>query len=818
MSSLRISRLRSNADTNPLPVDLPWPDGFDAFHETGPSKKDKDASPAWCPALFNGPRKDTNVVSLSALVLDYDAHAGDEDPEDILNQWDGYERVLHSTHTPGRYRLILPYERPVTPAEHAVAYAAAIARHPERVDASCANPSRLFYWPTVRHGEDPIFAHVPGRLYPVPVGVPAPAPVVSPPPVTPASGPYAALDAPPPIEQNTDIALMEERCAFSRHARDDAATLREPEWYAYLSLVARCAGGDTLAHERSAPHPNYSRSETAFKYERAKSVGPATCAHIKSISTACRGCPLVLSTPLQLGRPAPSKDPAPDAPPTTADADPHEAVREAEVRAEAARAAHTNAVVDVETAKRALRVLRGIGTLASEAEITEAVRTVEAARQVEADALSKRKEAERALAKARKAVSVEGLPAGADPAVWQRLTRTADGPKPVLANVLAVLRDDPKWASRLAYDAFACDVMLDGKVVPETHATRIAASLSEQYAMDVSSALVAECVRVVAEDRPCHPVRDYLGGLVWDGVARVRDLMRLGFGAEVTPEDEDLVALIGQKFIVSMVARVLDPGSKVDTMLVLVGKQGAYKSTSFETLAGQPWFSGSKLDLASKDSFLNLRGKWLYELAELESMRRVDASTSKQWLSQRVDTYRAPYERRAADHKRQTIIVGTTNEDEFLMDPTGHRRYWPVRVVRADLTWLRAHRDQLFAEAVALYTSGTTWWFDEDTDEARRLEAWASPHVISHPWTEAVRDWLAQRKSMAPFSAVEALSQAVMRSVGDITHGDKVSMAGVLRRLGCADLGVRGLGPTGGVRMYAPPARLGADVVLREKA
>lgn len=808
---LTISRLRSNTDTNPILTDIPWPDGFDDFHVTGPSKRDKDASPAWCPASFNGPRKDPNVVALSALVLDYDKDP--EDAEDILARWDGYERVLHSTHTPGRYRLILPYARSATPAEHAVAYAAAVAREGERVDPSCANPSRLFYWPTVRTDEEPIFAYVPGAFYPVPVvTTPVTTPVTSPP----APGPYAAVDAPKPLVQDTDEALMESRCAFTQHAHANAASLKEPEWYAYLSLLARCRGGDELAHERSAPHPGYSRAETAFKYARAKTVGPATCAHIRSISTACRGCPLAISTPLQLGRPTTSDDTRPPhATPT--DADPHEVVREAERVAEAARLAHTNAVVVVEQTRRRLRTLRTIGTLASEDEISEAVREVEAARNAEAEALRVRKAAEKALVRARKGVSVEGLPSGADPAVWQKLNRGADGvPKPTLANVLTVLRDDPRWASRLAYDTFALDVTLDGKVVPETHATRIAATLAEQYTLDVGSNLVAECVRAAAEDRPFHPVRDWLAGVTWDGVSRIADLMVRGFGA-LPGEDPELVSMIGVKFLVSIIARVMQPGAKVDTMLVLIGEQGAYKSTSFETLASPAWFSGSKLDIASKDSFLNLRGKLLYELAELESMKRVDASASKQWMSQRVDTYRAPYERRSADHPRQTVMVGSTNEEEFLMDPTGHRRYWPVRVGRADIEWLRENREQLFAEAVALYTSGTTWWFDERSPEAERLRAWASQHVVSHPWTETVQAWLHQRKVVTAFTSVEALSGALMKSVGDITHADKSTMAGVLRHLGCRDVGVDSA--RGGVRVYAPPesAKENASVVLRDK-
>ena len=92
-------------------------------------------------------------------------------------------------------------------------------------------------------------------------------------------------------------------------------------------------------------------------------------------------------------------------------------------------------------------------------------------------------------------------------------------------------------------------------------------------------------------------------------------------------------------------------------LLVLVGAQGAKKSTSLETLVGEQWFGSTKLDLANKDSFLQLRGKWLYEIGEMEGIKRADANVSKQWLSNRVDTYRAPYARRAEDHPRQTVMA-----------------------------------------------------------------------------------------------------------------------------------------------------------------
>ena len=175
---------------------------------------------------------------------------------------------------------------------------------------------------------------------------------------------YAGIEA---SEQTRDWSLIQSRCAFARHAVEGAATLSEPEWYAALGLAARCIGGDAIAHDISRPYPAYSERETEAKLVRAKQVGPPTCAHVRSISAACEGCPLAVTSAVLLGRVER---------PANEEADPQEALREAREAYARARADEDTQRVALDRAKRALRAVKAPRSGASEEDIETALRAV----------------------------------------------------------------------------------------------------------------------------------------------------------------------------------------------------------------------------------------------------------------------------------------------------------------------------------------------------------------------------------------------------------------------------------------------------------
>ena len=851
----------------PTPGVLAWPDGFDDFREvdgtpTPHEKTPNKDGPLWSSATF-GPspveqtgfrkglgrvvtcaigetrRNKPCVVSVSAVGLDYDH--GDLDAGELTERWARFEHVIHSTFTPGRYRIVLPYAAPVTSEQHAAVYAWFVAQD-GRLDRATSDASRAFYLPTCRIDldVDPVFGYNRGELLdPKLIGLDLPrvrgssgspssttgpalegamghAGTRSPaagvlPPRPPTGGgvdsPYAGIEA---VDQREDLALIESRCRFMAHVRADATTLPQPEWYAALSIIGRCRGGDDLAHEISAPYPGYAEAECEETYQRAKvSAGPRTCADIRRLvgpTGACAGCTLQITSPVQLGRNESATAPTPTHPRAAgagttaaaanadsfdgAEVDFFAALRDAEARQQEARLAEDAAILRVENARRHLTSLRRVGAVASEDDVAAGVAALGAAKEAVRLAERVRKSRERDTAAAKKRTSVEGLPPGADPSVWQRLRMGREStPTNTTANLLTVLDDDPRWSSRLTYDAFSLDVCLDGVPLPEEQATRLVGKLGHDYALDTSTPALLECVRAVAVARKFHPVQQWLGSLAWDGTPRVDDLMLRGFGA-LPRNDADLVRTIGAKFLVSLVARAMKPGAQVDTMLVLTGKQGMHKSSSFRALVGDAWFADTKMDLANKDSFINLSGKWLIEFGEMSAVRKADDHTAKGWLTSRVDRYRAPYAKRAEDHPRQSVACGTANgEDyEFLQDPTGWRRYWPMTVARADIVWIAEHRAQLFAEAVVMYGAGFRWWFDEGSDEAERLKAFVAPYVPTHPWTDAVAGWCqatAGDRNLEVFTVATVLNRALGMQIVDIKKSDQNEVANILREVGC---------------------------------
>lgn len=828
--SLPVLRLRGAFDASAgTPGAVAWPDGFDDFVEVGSSKDDKNRTPAWLPVTLRegGRRVDADVLLIHALVLDYDVDDQGLSAEDILARWDGYERVLHSTWTPGRWRVILPYARPHTPLEHATVYAWVLNREKRLVDSSCRNPSRLFFWPCVQRGLDvePVFGYEKGELLDVRRVSPASdlrgaaSPVSSsgspsfayqtssigttsrepggsraeesrarPDAAGAVASPYAGVTE---AGQDRDLDLIESRCAFAARARDMAATLPEPEWYAALSVWARCRNGDALAHQRSQPHPGYSPPDTDAKLARAKAVGPATCAYVRTISPACAGCALQVTSPVLLGRVEPEA--------AAPDADPQAALRDAEEALVGAEAERRKALWSLEQARRQRRLLRAPTAVASEDDLRAAI-------EAEADAETRLRVAERTwkarekdVARIKQKLSATGLPPGADPLVWQRLRLGPDGrPVDSVANVVNVL-DGKGWASRLSFDAFTLDVLLDGKVLPEEHVPRLAVKLAGDYGLETTTTRLTECIRTVAVEAQHHPVQEWLRSLRWDGVPRAGRLVFDGFGVVGLDKDwhYELLARMSEKFLVSMVARAMKPGCKMDTMLILTGPQGALKSTALKALVPKDsWYGSTKLDLHSKDSYMALRGKWVYEMAELSAMRKAEANVSKGWLSNEVDNYRAPYARVAKDHPRHCVTPGSDNDGEFLMDPTGSRRQWPVPVRRCNPDWIAEHREQLFAEALVLFERGTLWWFDQTEKAAEWLDAWSAPYVVTHPWTETVVAWLRQTAKQqrpvnlptASFTATDVLVRALGKDVGSLTGQDQHWVSGILRQLSCTRL------------------------------
>lgn len=312
-------------------------------------------------------------------------------------------------------------------------------------------------------------------------------------------------------------------------------------------------------------------------------------------------------------------------------------------------------------------------------------------------------------------------------------------PKCGVANAIVFLREE--FAGKtVRLNEFSRLIEVDGVAVQESMIARLLERielLSGQTKW--SRTHMDNAFLVLAAQAPkYHPIREWLESLQWDGTPRLAGLPEL-LGAP----DRPLFGRYLECFFIGAVARAMDPGCKVDTALILQGPQGARKSTFFQSLVPrEPWFSDDMGSLDSKDASMAVGRAWIIEWAELESVRRSATGSVKAFLTRRVDRFRPPYGRELIDVPRSSVIVGTTNEDQFLQDATGNRRYMVIPVGTIDIDAILRDRDQLWAEAYVRHGYGEAWHLnaDEMTEQAEQN----ADLVSEDPWKAIVEKWLAR--------------------------------------------------------------------------
>lgn len=297
-------------------------------------------------------------------------------------------------------------------------------------------------------------------------------------------------------------------------------------------------------------------------------------------------------------------------------------------------------------------------------------------------------------------------------------------PHATVANIVRVLRSHPQLQQKIWYDEFLGRVMTiwRGDSVREwadIDDINLQISLQEMLGMaKLGKNTVADAVAAIAHADTRNEARAYVESLTWDGVPRLATFLAECFG---TP-DTVYTRGAGTNFWISMVARIMRPGCKVDTMLVLEGAQGEGKSKALSIIGG-PWFTEANQSPSDKDFYMNLSGKILIEIGEMDAFSRSEVTKVKQVITCQVDRYRAPYDKRAADHPRRGIFAGTTNHNDWNKDVTGARRFWPVTCTSIDHERLARDRDQYFAEAAARLAGGADWWTMPDDETKAEQEA-----------------------------------------------------------------------------------------------
>jgi putative DNA primase/helicase len=253
-----------------------------------------------------------------------------------------------------------------------------------------------------------------------------------------------------------------------------------------------------------------------------------------------------------------------------------------------------------------------------------------------------------------------------------------------------------------------------------------------------------DVMMAIAYQNRFHPVVAYLESHKWDGELRIHHWLETALGAESqTLEHAEYRSAVSRCVLIGAVARVYDPGAKVDTMLILEGQEGAKKSTAIRALCPKSeWFSETlPVNLGSKDAMEHLLGSWIIEMAELGQLKSTSrVEHMKAYLSTRVDKFRPPYGKSSITHPRECIFIGSTNDSEYLSKQPGNRRFWPVKIGEINVNWIVENRDQLWAEAVASYKAGDQWWLDNSVMTTARREQ--ESREIEDSWEPIIRKQL----------------------------------------------------------------------------
>lgn len=236
---------------------------------------------------------------------------------------------------------------------------------------------------------------------------------------------------------------------------------------------------------------------------------------------------------------------------------------------------------------------------------------------------------------------------------------------------------------------------------------------------------VRNAAAALAYDRRKDSLLEFINVLpAWDGTPRIQLAFEEAWGAPATP----LVRAASTNLFIALIARAVKPGSQVDTLWAFEGPQGSRKSASLRAL-GLQFHAEISASLGTTDYLRELRGLWLAELSELDSLRGREATTIKRLLSAPADRFVEKFEKHAVSYPRRAVALATTNEAQYWQDSTGARRLVPIPTGEIDVAMIEANREQWFAEALHQFRAGATWWefpaaINAAQDERQQVDPW----------------------------------------------------------------------------------------------
>lgn len=373
-----------------------------------------------------------------------------------------------------------------------------------------------------------------------------------------------------------------------------------------------------------------------------------------------------------------------------------------------------------------------------------------------------------------------------------RYKRMGNGvPAPLLNNVLMALEREEECGARLVFDDFQATILIadegssNWRPFDDQDYTLIRSTLEKRRFAALESSLVKEAVKLHCKYHRIDTAIEWASTLQWDGVPRIESAMVRYFGAADTAYSR----AVGRYLFTAMAGRCLTPGEKTDMIVVLQGEQGIGKSIGVAALAPTPeTYANIAMTTLDADTARILRGRLVAEIDELRGLRTAGREHIKAWVTRTSDTWVAKYNEFTNTLPRRATLIGTTNEDDILSDPTGDRRWLPIHVESVDVAAIKRDRDQLWAEGIALYlTEGVAW------EEANRLAGDVREHFKDvDPWMGVIANWLRDAAAadtrgewaLRGVALHEVAEGALHMSIERLTSSVSRRIAGVLRELG----------------------------------
>jgi len=368
--------------------------------------------------------------------------------------------------------------------------------------------------------------------------------------------------------------------------------------------------------------------------------------------------------------------------------------------------------------------------------------------------------------------------------LWERLGLALTGQGNIICNeqnIVRIFEREPHLSKRCWIDDFHDQIFTqDGtqsRYWTEIDTLKMMYVLQEKYGMSrVSDAQVWRAVRIIADREHRNEPKDWMESLEWDGTPRIADFMTTHLGAKPS----EYARAASKNFWVSMAARIYQPGCIMRSMVILKSKQLTGKSTAFSIIGGK-WYSEALENIQSNNFLQSLHGNLLIEFGDLAGMDRAEVNRIKQIISCRKDRFRAPYERNPRDHLRQSVLVGTTNEEQFLRDHTGGTRFWPIETGEINHKAIEADRDQLFAEAVARFKAGENWHI-MPTEETNSVQDFYRQQDV---WFDKIVEKLDQLPpNEDEIQIIKIATDFLGIPIGNVKKTDEIRIGNVLVGLG----------------------------------